>query len=139
MVKSRKRYQKNRIICFSGVNKQIKTIGRIIMVIESIALFALLLSFKAYVALLIYPLYLLYIGFIYKYNCVQIVLIKNTRTNFNIFMNEFYQVFLPIAILVLIAGKGYILLLCMHILFFPRGIYTVFKNCIPSILKLIIK
>jgi 4-hydroxybenzoate polyprenyltransferase len=80
-----------------------------------------------YIALLLYIIYMIYR---IKKNNLQVIIIKYTRANFDIVMNVFYQVFLPISILILISIERpeFLVLTAIHLLLFPSGLYRVIKN-----------
>lgn len=61
---------------------------------------------------------------------LEVIIIKYTTSNYEIVMNVFYQVFLPVSILIamMIKNSEFAILLAIHILFFPQGIYQVIKN-----------
>lgn len=80
-----------------------------------------------YITLILYILYMLYRR---KKTNLQIIIIKYTRPNFDIIMNAFYQVFLPISILILISinRPEFLVLTVLHLLLFLSGFYRVIKN-----------
>lgn len=104
--------------------------GTIIITIE-LAAFLLLMhtigNNYLYISLLLYITYILYR---IKETNLQVIIVKYTKPNFEIVMNVFYQVFLPISILILISidRSEFLVLTILHLLLFPSGFYKVIKN-----------
>jgi len=111
-------------------HRKTKITGIILISIEVFALCVLLINTGQYVCFLSLGLYLVYLYWRYKKNAVEIVMFRYTRANYCIFMNEYYQVFLPLALLMgLAAGHHeYLYLLIVHVLIFPMGSYRVLKH-----------
>lgn len=104
--------------------------GLLIITIELIAFLWLMYAIGnqyLYIALLLYIIYMLYR---IKKSDLEIIIIKYTSPNFDIVMNVFYQVFLPIATLILISTNRpeFLGLTALHLLLFPTGFYRVIKN-----------
>lgn len=80
-----------------------------------------------YISLLLYIIYMLYR---IKKTDLEVIIIKYTNPNFDIAMNVFYQVFLPISILILISFERpeFLAFTALHLLLFPTGFYRVIKN-----------
>lgn len=80
-----------------------------------------------YITLLLYLIYMLYRR---RKTNLEIIIMKYTRPNFDIFMNVCYQVFLPISILILISIQRpeFLVLMALHLLLFSSGFFRVYKN-----------
>ncbi|MEZ4804750.1 MAG: UbiA family prenyltransferase [Bacteroidia bacterium] len=109
---------------------EIKLIGYALICLESLSLFFLIIDSKLYMILIFVGLYLVYMYLRYKRSNLEIVLLKHSRNNFSIFLFEFYQVFLPISLLIVLIANSvqYLFLLVFHVLLFHSGIYNVVKN-----------
>lgn len=104
--------------------------GVIIITIELTAflwLFHTIGNYYLYITLVIYLIYMLYRR---RKTNLQIIIMKYTRPNFDIIMNVYYQVFLPISILVLISinRTEFLGLMVLHLFLFPSGFSRVIKN-----------
>lgn len=79
-----------------------------------------------YIALLLYFVYLV---MHIKLNHVELIVLRYTNNNYTIFLNEFYQVFLPFFLLIYVGidrAHGYYLLF-LHLILFPLGYFRVLK------------
>jgi 4-hydroxybenzoate polyprenyltransferase len=110
-------------------NRKVMITGSLLMSIEVIALFGIILLSQQYwcfVALL------LYLGYVVDRRLrfyTEITPFKYTRQDYCIFMNECYQIFLPVTLLVLLSLSDpyFITLLVAHLCLFPIGIMQVGK------------
>jgi len=109
---------------------EIKRLALTLITAEILAFLMLVESFElkgVYVALVVYLIYLL---LHLKLNSPEVIILKYSRSNYTILLNEFYQVFLPLALLIsisLIQTNGYYLLI-LHLCLFPFGYYRIFKT-----------
>jgi 4-hydroxybenzoate polyprenyltransferase len=107
-----------------------KIVGRSILFLEVSALLVFLFrlgNIYFFYALIIYLAYMLYRRM--KTN-LEVIIVKYTTNHFDIVMNVFYQVFLPVSILIAatINNPNFAILLALHILFFHQGVLQIFKN-----------
>lgn len=111
-------------------NLQIKVTGIVIITMEIAALIGLLFLFNNSYLLVSLFIYFAYLLLRKRKKNVQIILLKYTQANYCIFMNEYYQVFLPFALLVLLSFQqsSFIILLFLSSALFPFGLYRIFRN-----------
>jgi 4-hydroxybenzoate polyprenyltransferase len=107
-----------------------KIVGRSILFLEVSALLVFLFRLGNNYFLYTLIIYLAYMYYRRMKTNLEVIIIKYTTHHFDIIMNVFYQVFLPISILIamMINHSEFAILLILHILFFPQGVYRVFKN-----------
>lgn len=113
--------------------KNIRALGIAVLSVEIFALLLLLIAFNQYLCLACLAVYALYLWLRHRRTAVEIITIKYTSPNYCILMNEYYQVFLPIAILASISADHpqALYLLLIHIAIFPTGLYKVCRNIFP--------
>ncbi len=117
--------------------KEIFIIGNVLMGIEFLAFVLLLFSFKLLLPAIIMFFYFLYLIGLYKQWKVTTVLIRPTAAAYRIFMNEYYQVFLPLSTLSSVAWEqpSVLILLLFHIALFPVNTWRISKECCRLFLK----
>jgi 4-hydroxybenzoate polyprenyltransferase len=109
-----------------------RILGNSIMAVELCALSLLLANFNQYACFASLGLYLLYLWLHHLKNGVEIITIKYSRINYSIFMNEYYQVFFPSTVLVVLSfmQAEYVYLLTLHVFIFPTGYYRILRNIV---------
>ena len=131
----------------SGVNtwarqasaRTVRLTGYILIVTELCSLAWMLFSFGQYMCFAALGIYLLYVMYIRK-NGTEIMLFRYTRPDYCIFMSEYYQLFLPLTVLVslTIGNSTFVYLLMLHAAVFHMGIIRVLKRIAGSRIKSII-
>lgn len=111
-------------------DQQIKLTGRLIILIEVAALTGIIFVFGGYC---FYAGIFIYFGYLLlrkRKTNVQIILLKYTQANYCIFMNEYYQVLLPLTLLAFLTYRNhsFIILLIIGLILFPFGMYRIFRN-----------
>jgi 1,4-dihydroxy-2-naphthoate octaprenyltransferase len=111
-------------------NRKTRFLGRCILFVEISAISMLIIEFNQFVCFLSLLVYGLYLLLWRKKSGVQIIMLRYHQTHFTILMNEYYQVFLPITLLLVLSihNPSFIYLLIIHLLVFPIGLTRVFKN-----------
>ncbi len=108
-----------------------KWITWLIMGIEWLALFVMLFLFNSPIAIIALAFYAFYVTALYRILFIVPVIIQTPATdNYTILMTDFYQVFLPLAVLVqagIMNPLAWIVLL-VHLILFPRSAYLVLQN-----------
>lgn len=109
-----------------------KIFGLLLIVIELLSLLGLLTIFGGYYFYFSLLAYFLYLFLYQRRTNVQIIILNYKQQNYCIFMNEYYQVILPIFTLLILTFVNpiFFFLLLIHILFFPLGLYRMVKNVI---------
>lgn len=106
-----------------------KIVGRSILFLEVSALLIFLFRLGNNYFIYILVIYFAYMFYMRMKNNLEVIIIKHITNHFDIIMNTFYQVFLPISILIAatINNLDFIILLVIHLVFFPQGVYRVLK------------
>lgn len=109
-----------------------KIVGRSILFFEVSALLVFLVRLGNNYFLYTLIIYLAYIGYRHMKTNLEVIIIKYNTNHFEIVMNVFYQVFLPVSILIAmtINHLEFAILLVIHLVFFPYGVYLVVKNVV---------
>jgi hypothetical protein len=108
-----------------------KNKAKLLIVIELCAFGIMLFLLWNWIVVLFLALYISYVVLrCYFHKTKTIIIIINEKENYRVLMNEYYQVFLPISILLYIAihqPYGWIILL-LHIIIFYKIIYLTFNE-----------
>lgn len=108
-----------------------KNKAKLPIIIELCAFGVMLFLLKSWVVILFLVLYIGYVALRYSmYKTKTIIIILNEKENYRVVMNEYYQVFFPISILLYIAVHqpyAWIILL-LHIIVFYKIIYLTFNE-----------
>jgi len=117
--------------------KEIHITGTVLIYIEFLTFAILLFTFKLLLPAIMLLIYFLYLAGLYKKWKVRTILIRPTQDAYRIFMNEYYQVFLPLSILVSVVLKqpSMLVILCVHILLFPANTIRICRELLFLILN----
>jgi 4-hydroxybenzoate polyprenyltransferase len=104
--------------------------GVVIIGIEIISVVLLLINFKiviAFYSLAVYFLYLCLSRFKWQ---VRLIILIPVATDYTIVLNEYYQVFLPVSILLSLSFQHPVFLcyLAIHLILFPKNTWRIIKN-----------
>ena len=108
--------------------RQIAIAGRFIIAVELVMFILLILTNHLYLVWLGLALYVYYLVLLYKNWYVRPVFITPLSTPYRIFMNEFYQVFFPVFVLIesVLKSPLNIILLIVHFLLFPKNLKRIY-------------
>jgi 4-hydroxybenzoate polyprenyltransferase len=104
--------------------------GRVIVIIEFLSLVMLLISFKIVAAFFFLAVYFLYLLLSHAKWQVRLIVLKPVATDYTIILNEYYQVFLPVSILLSLTFQhpAYLFYLIIHLILFPKNTWRIIKN-----------
>ncbi|MGF7081448.1 UbiA family prenyltransferase [Mucilaginibacter sp. UYCu711] len=106
-----------------------------IMIVEMLSFTWMILSFDFPWVIFSLALYVIYVLLLYKRWHINLIIIQPIATPYRIFMNEYYQVFLPLHVLisVIILSPDFIFLLFLQLILFPRNIFRISKEFLALI------
>lgn len=119
--------------------KTIRSLSWLIMGVELLALFAMLFLFNHTIAVAALFLYALYVAAIYRIlYIIPVVIVTPPARSYQILMANFYQVFLPLAVLLIAGMKNPLawLVLAVHLIIFPRSAFIVITEIVNFLRKL---
>jgi 4-hydroxybenzoate polyprenyltransferase len=107
-----------------------KITGGVIIIIEFISLVLLLISFKIVIAFFSLAVYFLYVLMSRIKWQVQLIVLRPVAKDYTILLNEYYQVFLPVSILLSLSFQhpAFLFYLAIHITLFPKNTRRIIKN-----------
>jgi 4-hydroxybenzoate polyprenyltransferase len=110
--------------------RNLRLLERSIISVELFGLALMLWSVASYTTHIALGLYMLYVWLHYQTSNIELIIITYSRSSYYIVLNEYYQVFLPVALLLSLAfaDNDFTALLLVHVLCFSMGLYRVLKN-----------
>ena len=111
-------------------NKQVVWCGTLIMSVELLTFVLILFTFKLLLPALLLVFYFIYSFLLNKKWRIMFIIIRPAYSTYRIFMNEYYQVFLPLSILTSAAFSQpfALIILVFHIALFPVNTTRIFKE-----------
>jgi 4-hydroxybenzoate polyprenyltransferase len=115
--------------------------GIIIFSLEMAALSAMLFIIREAWCFVFLVFYAIVVLFRYKILGQQIILIQTPKVGFQILMIDYYQVFMPLSLLIVaVTGEpAAIWVLAFHILLFPQKIWCIFKDLFFSLRRFMLQ
>jgi 4-hydroxybenzoate polyprenyltransferase len=104
--------------------------GIVIIAVEFISIVLLLINFKIVIAFYSLAVYFLYLLISHVKWQVKLIVLKPVAADYTIILNEYYQVFLPVSILLSLSFQqpAFLFYLAMHLLLFPKNTWRIIKN-----------
>jgi 4-hydroxybenzoate polyprenyltransferase len=111
-------------------DKTTRITGVVIIGIEFISVVLLLISFKIVIAFYSLAIYFLYLLISHIKWQVKLIVLKPVATDYTIILNEYYQVFLPVSILLSLSFQqpAFLCYLAIHLILFPKNTWRIIKN-----------
>jgi 4-hydroxybenzoate polyprenyltransferase len=111
-------------------DKKTRITGGVIVIIEFLSIVMLLISFKIVIAFFSLAAYFLYLLLSHVKWQVQLIVLKPVATDYSIVLNEYYQVFLPVSILLSLTFQhpAFLFYLIIHFILFPKNTWRIIKN-----------